>query len=132
MSEELREITTTPRGGSGDDGISSGAIAAIVAVVVVVLLTLVIVLIIFLVYKKRNKTSYDVYRKSRHDGDDHVADIALDNKTYIAAQEISYSHIEQMISTEPEHSKMVDQKSADDGMVTMNPDADHDDSETHL
>ena len=132
LSEELREITATPDGGSGDDGISTGAIAAIVVVVVVVLLTLVIVLTTFLVYKKRNKKSYDVYRKSRRGGDDYVADTAFDNKTYMVAQEISDSRVEQMMSTEPEPFKLVDQKSADDGMVTMNPDADHDDTETHL
>ena len=121
LSEELREITTTPDSGS-DDGISFGAIAGIVAVVLVTALV---------VYKKRNNKSYDVDGKSRHDVAD--VDVAFNNKTYMAPQEILGSHVEEMISSEPEPFKMVDQKSTDDGlMVAVNPGADFDDTETYL
>jgi len=133
LSEELREITATPDGDS-DDGISSGAIAAIVVIVLVVLLTLVVGVTAFVVYKKRKMKTYDFYRKNRHGGDDYVADVdvAFDNR--MAPQEMLDSHVEQMISTEPEPFKMVDQKSADNDDVTvaMNPNADLDDTETHL
>ena len=130
LSEELREITTTPDSGS-DDGISFGAIAGIVAVVVVVVLTLIVLVTALVVYKKRNNKSYDVDGKSRHDVAD--VDVAFNNKTYMAPQEILGSHVEEMISSEPEPFKMVDQKSTDDGlMVAVNPGADFDDTETYL
>jgi len=128
----LREITATPDSGS-DDGISFGAIAGIVAVVVIALLTLIVLVTAFVVYKKRNKKSYDVYGKGQRGDDVADADVAFNNKTYMAPQEMLGSHVEEMISSEPEPFKMVDQKSADDGLVVaMNPDADFDDTETNL
>ena len=136
LTEELREATATSDG-SGDDGISSGAIAAIVIVVVVVLLALVIVLISLLVYKKKNKKIFDVYRKNQCSGDDYINDgeFAFNNKSYMTPQELSLNYTEQMTSTEPEPFKLVDQKSTDsedNGMVEVNPNADHDDTETYL
>ena len=133
LTEELREATATSDG-SGDDKISSGAIAAIVIVVVVVLLALVVVLISLLVYKKKNKKTFGICKKNQRSGVDD-GEFAFNNKSYMTPQELSLNYTEQMTSTEPEPFKLVDQKSTDsedNGMVEVNPNADHDDTETYL
>ena len=125
LTQDLMTLATETlsSGEDEDDGLSSGIIALIVVLVTLLVLVLVVAIVAYLVYKKKRKVKYDVHNTQRsYGGTDYIAD---NTASCIFIQQIqSSSHVEEMISTEPELLKETSpiEKSAndDDDIIKVN------------
>lgn len=108
LTEELMVLATqtspTDDGEEEEDGLSTGIVVVIVVLVVLIVLLLVIVLAGYFIYRQKHKSKYVINRKGYAEAD-YISDNTLANPAYFTVQQTNGNQVQEMVSTEPNHSE---------------------------